>query len=424
MIDHINFTPLNIATQNVSTILKIENPDGTISDMAYKEDDPKVIEKLEEYIKKKDTNVINISSNFCNFSNPQLKEEKKEVKKSNQGRKKMEKKKTNRKIHGNGTSMSSQTSFQILSTYQIKIKYCHNYEKYRTYKLISEDNRILEVSKSVSVKVFRNGNIQIQGSETHQLIDVIPAIDEVSKCFSFILGKKIIYNDVSSTMRNYTFNILNGYLINIIQTQLFFTNYIKARIPINFSKLKLYFLNKDNINENNLDDIILNNNIDDDINEFDFNTDIILSTKEYLYNVIDSIKFNEIYQEFNTFKNNNKNVFSENVLNKIKYHYLNPFIEEMRYKLYHSKDNRISFVNGDFEKYSGLKIKFRSPTKDKPDKETTVKIFNSGKIEINGAQTNQEAERVYAYLIKFFRTNINLIYRENTDMPDIGWDSD
>ena len=421
MIEQINFTDLNIATQNVSAILKIEQQDGKLIDMLYKEDDPKIIKKLEEYIKKQDTKIINISSNFCNFVNPLLEEKKEEVKKSNQGRKKMEKKKTNRKIHGNGTSMSSQTSFQILSTYQIKIKYCHNYNKYRSYKKISRDT--LEVSKPVSVKVFRNGNIQIQGSETHELVDVVPAIEEVSKCFSFLLNKKIIYQNVDSSMRNYTFNILNNYNINIIQTQQYFTNYIKARISINFQKLKLYFLNKNNINENDINDIILNND-EDDINCIDFNNDIILSTKDNLIKVIKSVNFDKIYQEFNLFKENNKNIFSENVMNKIKYHFLTPFIEEMRYKLYHSKDNRISFVNGDFEKYSGLKIKFRSPTKDKPDKETTVKVFPSGKIEINGAQTKQEADRVYSYLINFFRNNINLIYNKNNDIPDIGWDSD
>ena len=48
MIEQINFTDLNIATQNVSAILKIEQQDGKLIDMLYKEDDPKIIKKLEE----------------------------------------------------------------------------------------------------------------------------------------------------------------------------------------------------------------------------------------------------------------------------------------------------------------------------------------------------------------------------------------
>ncbi|MCW5952982.1 MAG: hypothetical protein KIT69_12070 [Propionibacteriaceae bacterium] len=412
----LDFTSLDISTQNVSANLVFSDTDTSIE---YTENDINIINKFKEYMdNNKDTKIINISSNFCNISNPLLDQEKKEIKKSNQGRKKQEKIKTNRKIQGTGTSMSSQTSFKILSTYQIKLKHGHNYDKYRDYKQLNDN--YLEVSKPVSVKVFRNGNIQIQGSETNSLVDIKPAIKEVNKCFSYVLGETVVDKNIHSPMRNYKFNILGSYNINIIQTQKYFINYIKARVPINFTNLKLYLLNQTEFDIVELNNYLFNSK-DDNI---DLESDIILSTIDNFNKIILSIDLKKIYIQYEMYKQKNLNNWAITILNKIKYYYLKPFIDNIRDTLYYSKDNCISFVNGDFEKYSGLKIKFRSPTQENQDKETTVKIFSSGKIEINGAQTQDEASRVYNYLINFFKHNSQLIYIPGRDILDIGWDDD
>ena len=54
------------------------------------------------------------------------------------------------------------------------------------------------------------------------------------------------------------------------------------------------------------------------------------------------------------------------------------------------------------ERYQGLIIKFRTPIPGKPQKKTTIKFFTSGKINIDGAISEESAEYYYNWVDKFF----------------------
>jgi hypothetical protein len=63
----------------------------------------------------------------------------------------------------------------------------------------------------------------------------------------------------------------------------------------------------------------------------------------------------------------------------------------------------------------------KTPTQAKPDKTSTVKVFTSGKLNIDGDNTREEAELIYLWLNKLFVTIPELIYREGeivTTGPD------
>jgi len=69
----------------------------------------------------------------------------------------------------------------------------------------------------------------------------------------------------------------------------------------------------------------------------------------------------------------------------------------------------IGLIKCNFEKYTGIIVKFKTPLIDKPHKLTTVKIFSSGKINIDGANTYDESfiiKKIISSLIYYNKNNI------------------
>ena len=69
----------------------------------------------------------------------------------------------------------------------------------------------------------------------------------------------------------------------------------------------------------------------------------------------------------------------------------------------------IGLIKCNFEKYTGIIVKFKTPLIDKPHKLTTVKIFSSGKINIDGANTYDESfiiKKIISSLIYYNKDNI------------------
>jgi hypothetical protein len=54
----------------------------------------------------------------------------------------------------------------------------------------------------------------------------------------------------------------------------------------------------------------------------------------------------------------------------------------------------IGLIKCNFEKYTGIIVKFKTPLPDKVDKLTTVKIFSSGKINIDGSNNFEESSLI------------------------------
>lgn len=81
------------------------------------------------------------------------------------------------------------------------------------------------------------------------------------------------------------------------------------------------------------------------------------------------------YQIDNSKNNNSKNYFQNNT--------------NYDYNLMIQLD--IGLIKCNFEKYTGIIVKFKTPIPDKLDKLTTVKIFSSGKINIDGSNNFNES---------------------------------
>ena len=82
----------------------------------------------------------------------------------------------------------------------------------------------------------------------------------------------------------------------------------------------------------------------------------------------------------------------------------------------------ISEVKFNVERYPGLIIKFKTPTQRNANKQTTIKMFRSGKINIDGATTEDVACNYFEWLRKFYTTySDDMLF---TPLPIIDSDSD
>ena len=70
------------------------------------------------------------------------------------------------------------------------------------------------------------------------------------------------------------------------------------------------------------------------------------------------------------------------------------------------------------ERYSGLVVKYSTPTPDDPSKKITIKIFSSGKIDIDGATTRESAYQYYDLLHRVFDEYSHVIYIPRTTNED------
>ncbi len=70
----------------------------------------------------------------------------------------------------------------------------------------------------------------------------------------------------------------------------------------------------------------------------------------------------------------------------------------------------VSEVKYNSERYQGLILKFNTPVARNPKKRTTIKIFQSGKINIDGADSEIIARKYYQWIDDYFRVNNSILY--------------
>jgi len=131
--------------------------------------------------------ILKLECNYGTSVNPDFKDPKL-VKKSNRGRKPKKKKRTNRRIQGNGLHFNSQITFWVQSLNGLKI-----------YK----------------VKVFRNGTLAIPGGLSPDLSDVKEIVSVVQSSLEDYIVDTIVLRELYPIMRNYKFEIMGGFYINM-----------------------------------------------------------------------------------------------------------------------------------------------------------------------------------------------------------------
>lgn len=101
--------------------------------------------------------------------------------------------------------------------------------------------------------------------------------------------------------------------------------------------------------------------------------------KNYKFNIIDTNYFIDLHE------------FKNILLNYKQYQNDSNFLEfnnqEYDYNLLNSLE--LNLIKSNFERYTGIILKFNTPIEDNLNRLTTVKIFSSGKINIDGSNNTE-----------------------------------
>ena len=348
-------------------------------------------------------NIIKIDSNFVEWKSDTY-QEPVQKKKSNRGRKKKEKKKTNRKIQGTGRCMNSQIMFTILGTHTRRIP--ENPDKHSEIA-VAIDTEYETITKPYVFLVFRNGNFTLPGVLTEDMYDVKAPISELCSFMSEMFGD-VQLESIETSMCNYKFCLVDRQ-IELRKLQKYCADHFTHLLNIHFRHVKQYLVE----------------HIETGIDYGDFQR--FLSDAEPPKNIfVNFTKLQEVIESQYLISHYNKIIevmelayehfhisFSSETITRIWDQYLDKYMITMEKMFKASSDNQMSHIRYDQEKYPGFIIKIKTPSSDKLDKRTTIKLFMSGKIDIDGANNRQEAEYIYWWLNSLFVQNRYLSYSPN-----------
>ncbi len=152
-------------------------------------------------------------------------------------------------------------------------------------------------------------------------------------------------------------------------------------------------------------------NLINDINDIkvDINKDIeIIYIKSIMRNYKFNISEEEYYIDLNKF---------QNILTQFKQYQLNnneEFIYNKDYDVNLLNSLELNMIKCNFERYTGIILKFKTPIDDNKNKLTTVKIFSSGKMNIDGSNNLDESNNIKKIIGNLiFNNKEEILYTKN-----------
>lgn len=362
-------------------------------------------------------------------------------KKSNRGRKKKERTRKSRKYQGDGTCFNSQITFTVLGTHIRRIPYVPDKHHLKTIKLGGGKE---SVTKEYKIKVFRNGSITVPGILTEDMSDLTIPLREVCEYLTDIFCSEVKPLMLFSVMRNYKCRLLEG-KIDIRRLQRYCEKHFHTLLNTKFSDIMEYLTNPC-FEEGDTCPMYDGWNVTfkhwptqcPDYSEFELHKFLSESTQiknlfvkfETLVEKLRALHLQDAYDTVHylycALVKNYMNI-SNFCYKKIIAYLLQTEATRLERFFTKSKDNMMSHIKYDPEKYPGFLIKIKTPNAVKKHKKTTIKIFPSGKINIDGANNRSEAEYIYYWLNHVFYTNPDLIYDDqmhNYDEHDSEFSSD
>jgi hypothetical protein len=410
--------------------------------------------------------IINIDSNFGHKILEGY-DDKPSERTSTRGRKPKPRQLKPRKYQGDGSGFNSQVSFTIVGTHirhKPLIEDKHS-KKSRTVKSSDKEligwkdfmnnpelNKNYEViEKKYKIKVFRNGNYTAPGVLEEDLSDINGPLNDLCKYFrSYFLNDARI-ETLFSVMRNYKFRLAKGN-IDIKNLQKYCSVYFHDLLNTKFSDIEEFIINpvfeNERLNPKNIgwSEYIydhINNNDDNSnnihnismehmrefLNESKSIKNLYLNFDKLVEKISEmelSAKYEKLKALVKTLNNNCFITLKDPVIQNIMRFMVRDELKSMSNHFQKSKDNMLSHIKYDPEKYPGFLIKVKTPSATDTKKKTTIKVFPSGKINIDGANNRDEAEFVYYWLNNLFNEQKQLVYHndENFNESDNEFSSD
>lgn len=336
--------------------------------------------------------------------------------KSNRGRKPKQKEKTGRKVQGNGSKFNSCIQFTVLGT-------------------VPPIDDMEERIKEYKIKLFRNGKFQIPGVLTEDMSDAKNPLDDLIEYLDAYFLEPIQLIRLVPVMRNYKFHLLDG-MIDIRKLYRYCLQNHTVLRNISMNDLKNFLLHPvfkigeyhphDQSWYNIIDlyseidgligpdelvsDTAVSERFELDVDELENELlwskttikDVFVTVSKFKQLVVTiNTKLNVVYNKFLLYM---KTLVSgyvklpERAMCTILELLLRPHFESLRNSVVNHPDNMMAGLKLNPEKYPGLLLYIKTPMPDKPSKRTTVKIFPSGKINIDGANNITEATHIYWWL--------------------------
>lgn len=122
--------------------------------------------------------------------------------------------------------------------------------------------------------------------------------------------------------------------------------------------------------------------------------------KNYKFNIIDTSYFIDLHKF--------KNILLEykDYQNEPELHHFN---NNPNYNLELLNSLELNMIKSNFERYTGIILKFKTPIEDNPNRLTTVKIFSSGKLNIDGSNNTEKCkiiQKIICMLIYYNKDDI------------------
>lgn len=344
---------------------------------------------------------------------------------SNRGRKKIVKKKENRRNQGDGTCFGSQISFVIVNEMIRKIPHKHDNYSATAIKIDDEYESIL---KEYKIKLFRNGVGGVPGVLKEDYSDAMPPINKLVTYLNEILKppKRIELVKVEATMKNYKFKLLGDKLIDIRRLHYYCNSHFIKLYNTNFTDIFKFLTNPIMINKNP-NRFGWNKYVHK--KKFEINWDKlypyldrvksaknIYVDKNILLQEIKKVRFEQYYMDIIGYLKELKDyflIFDDRIMSALIRIKIAPRVFELKKRFEKMENNSLSSIQYDKENYPGFLIKITTPTLEKPNKKTTIKIFPGGKINIDGARDRKTAEQIYYWLNHMFYKNKDLMYEIN-----------
>lgn len=371
-----------------------------------------------------------------------------EERKSNRGRKKKPKVVKHRIFQGDGTGFNSQTQITVLGTH-IRFKPLIADKHCKRARLPTINDQLHPgwsgdivntelINKEYKIKIFRNGKFTVPGVLCEDLSDVGPPLNAICRYFSCLFIEDVQIIELFPVMRNYKCKLMEGN-IDIRSLQRYCNQHFHHLTNIKFTDISDYLSNP----------AFLENDIHPrNIGWRDYIFDNVLMSPEldfmnFKYFLMESKSCKNLYVDMDklqsTIKNDiplttyykkiekfvltiNETYFIElddEIIKYITKFLIHDKLAEIEARFRKSRDNLLSHIKYDPEKYPGFLIKIKTPNEKKPDKKTTIKIFPSGKVNIDGANNRTEAEYIYYWLNSLLVDNPKLLYNPNEIDDDV-----
>jgi hypothetical protein len=379
----------------------------------------------------------------CNYGQVDLPGWKPKVRErtTNRGRKPKPKQRKERKLQGLGTEFASMIQFWVYGEHVRDVPQLVSDKP--DYVRRTLPDRICEgisyrqesISKPYKPKLFRNGLVVMPGGICDDGRDVAEVMEHLIVYLNqtLYLGSDgpIRLLGHRSVMRNYKLRTLDGVRINMDSLQRYCNEHFYHLLNTNWEEIRQSILTPDfAFAYNPIEDgwkktaeewpdwgtlpRIRAEGVVAKLHDSKQHTKNLFVSRLRLEQMLTDLNLQSSYLIFLAFLRHSQwaRCCNENTLKTVLRYMLHGYLERTHVQIEKHAENRMSYYTYNPAKNNAFQIRIKTPLPTNPNKVTMIKVFNSGCINIDGANSREEAEIIYWWVNHLLATNTCLTIQE------------